>query len=965
MRMRNRIPRSEATNGRSARATAHAEGSEPGPRRAKAGAGVVRVHVLPGRERLKVAGLQRNPSLKRALEARLAVRQGVISVRANISTGSVVLEFDERRYRHGVLGLARRVVARLDTAEEVHARSWHSIDAGAALQHLRVVRESGLSPAEAGERCRHHGANLLPQPPSRSGASMFADQFRSLPVALLGGSAALALATGGLADALVIGAVVLINAAIGFFTERSAERVIHGLGRLAREHAQVLRGGLPMRIDPAEVAPGDLLFLAPGTVVTADARLLDCYELTVDESALTGESMPVAKRAEPVAPGVPLAERSSMVYRATTVTGGNGLAVAVATGRGTEVGRIHALVGETAPPETPLQKQLALLGRRLVVLSAPLCGAMFLLGVLRGQGVVPMLKTSTALFVAAIPEGLAAVATTILALGVRDLRRDGVLVRRLHAVEALGAVQTLCMDKTGTLTRNRMRAVELATAAGRLSVGAKLAATREEVRRLIALGVLCSDATRDAQGISGSATEGALLGLAGAAGLDFEALRRGRPKLETVHRTEARPWMVTVHDAGEASLVAVKGSPVEVLALCTRRFAGGVERELKRRERWALARENAAMARRGLRVLGFAYRLLGPAESFEAARPDKLVWCGFVGIADPLRADAAEAVAAMKRAGVTAAMITGDQRHTALAIGRELGFAAADVYARVSPAQKLQVVQALQRAGRVVAMTGDGINDGPALRCADVGIALGRSGAEIARSVADIVLEDDALSALLVALRQGRATYDNLRKSIHFLLATNLSEMELMLCCAALGVPAPLTPVQLLWLNLASDVFPALGLALEPPEPDVLARPPRDPSRPIAGRADAGRLALRGSLMAAGALAAHGAASLRSGAQSAGSTAFMSLTAAQLLHAFSARSEHHGIFNPGGLCRNPRLAQATGVSAALQAAAVLVPGLRSLLGVARLSAFDFAVAAAGAVAPFLANEALKVRSARR
>jgi Ca2+-transporting ATPase len=352
-------------------------------------------------------------------------------------------------------------------------------------------------------------------------------------------------------------------------------------------------------------------------------------------------------------------------------------------------------------------------------------------------------------------------------------------------------------------------------------------------------------------------------------------------------------------------------------------------------------------------------------QAFEATRPQGLVWAGLVGIADPLREGAVEAVAALKRAGVTTAMITGDQRHTALAIGRQLGLADGDVYARVSPARKLEIVQALQRAGRVVGMTGDGINDGPALRCADVGIALGGSGTEVARSVADIVLEDDALSALLVALRQGRTTYENLRKSIHFLLATNLSEMELMLCCAALGVPAPLTPVQLLWLNLASDVFPALGLALEPPEPDVLARPPRDPSRPIAGSADAGRLALQGSLMAMGTLAAYGAVSLRNGARAAGSTAFMSLTAAQLLHAFSARSARYGIFNPGGLRRNPRLVQATGVSAALQVAAVLVPGLRSLLGIARFSAFDFAIAAAGAVAPFLANEALKLRSTRR
>jgi Ca2+-transporting ATPase len=844
----------------------------------------------------------------------------------------------------------RRVVAHLNGGDDAREAAWHALDAATVLRALHVERAAGLAAAEASERRARAGANLLPQPPSRTRAAMFADQFRSLPVALLGGSAVLSVATGGLADALVIGAVVLINAAIGFFTERAADRVIHGLDRLRQDGARVLRDGLPLTLDPAEVVPGDLLFLAPGTVVAADARLVESYELMVDESALTGESLPVAKRTAALGKNTPLAERRSMVYRATTVTGGNALAVAVATGRATEAGRIHALLGETPAPDTPLQKQLAVLGRRLVALSAPLCGAMFLLGVLRGQGAVPMLKASTALFVAAIPEGLAAVATTLLALGVRDLRRHNVLVRRLHAVEALGAVQTLCMDKTGTLTLNRMRAVEVATAGGGVPVDGAFAAPTEELRRLLSLGVLCNDATIERETVSGSATEGALLALARDAGLDFEALRRERPKLETVHRTEGKPWMLTVHRAGEARLAAVKGNPADVLALCTRQFAGDTERELSEARAEAIRRQNAAMAARGLRVLGFAYRVLDAGRVAES-----LVWVGLVGIADPLREGAAEVIARLRRAGVETAMITGDQRPTALAIGRQLGLERSNVYARVSPAQKLTVVQDLQRAGRVVAMTGDGINDGPALRCADIGVALGRSGTEVARSVADVVLEDDELASLLVAIRHGRTTYDNLRKSIHFLLATNLSEIEVMLACSALGVAAPLTPVQLLWLNLVSDIFPALALAMEPPEPEVLARPPRDPAQPIAGRGDARRLALQGSLMAAATLAVHGA----------GGSAFMTLTGAQILHAFSARSARHGIFNPDGMSANPRLMQASALSLGLQAAAVFVPGLRRLLGVEPLSPFGVVASAAGAVAPFLANEALKLRSARR
>jgi Ca2+-transporting ATPase len=724
---------------------------------------VVAVHQSSGRERLKIAGLYRNAAMKEALEARLAARAGIVSVEANIFTGNVLVCYEACRYSRGVLTAVRRTLAHLDGAAAGNGGAetpWHQLEAHTVLSRLGVERSRGLSKRAAKARRAGCGANVLPASQKRSPAAIFAAQFRSLPVALLGGSAALTLATGGMADAVVIGAVVLINAAIGFFTERGTDRVIHGLGRVAPGRARLLRDGEPVELDPADVAPGDVLILAPGVAIAADARIVEAREPSVDESALTGESLPVAKSAAPVPAGSPLAERTGMVYRATTVTGGSGLAVAVATGRGTEVGRIQALLGETGTPDTPLQKQLAVLGRRLVAASAPACAATFVLGLLRGRGVLPMLKSSVALFVAAIPEGLSAVATTLLALGVRELRANNILVRRLNAVEALGAVQTLCLDKTGTLTLNRMKVVEVATAGRHFAIGdGGLDAAGEELRRLMSLAVLCSDARIERLNgiatLSGSATEGALLDLARGGRLDIDALRRLRPKLESAYRAEGRPYMATLHAAGAARLVAVKGSPADVLALCDSRCVDGVAVALTPAERERILERNAAMAGRGLRVLGFAYRELADGEPWNGAAPAHLVWVGLAAIADSLRPGAAEVVATLRRAGISTAMITGDQVRTAAAIGRQIGVA--DVYARVSPSEKLKIVQALQRAGRVVAMTGDGINDGPALRSADVGVAMGRSGTEVARSVADIVLENDELASIPVAVRHGRA----------------------------------------------------------------------------------------------------------------------------------------------------------------------------------------------------------------
>jgi Ca2+-transporting ATPase len=575
-------------------------------------------------------------------------------------------------------------------------------------------------------------------------------------------------------------------------------------------------------------------------------------------------------------------------------------------------------------------------------------------------------------------------------------------VRRLDAVETLGSVQVICLDKTGTLTLNRMSVMALHACRDRIRVGAQHMygqrgrvdpLQQPDLLKLLHVAVLCNEATVDGGNgqwlLNGSATESALVEMALRFGVDVSALRARHPRLDVQYRADGRNWMATLHDgpAGER-LLAVKGSPAEVLALCSWHVCDGAVQPLDEEQRELLLRENERMAGEALRVLGFAY---GPRDAGAGLDARPLVWLGLAGMADPVRDGVADLIALFHRAGIRTVMITGDQSATAYAIGRELDLSGAahldildstqlqrlepavlsalaqrvDVFSRVSPAHKLQIVQGLQRAGKVVAMTGDGINDGPALKAADIGVAMGSSGTDVARSVADVVLADDDLRTMIVAVREGRTIYNNIRKSVHFLTATNLSEIGAMFTAIAAGLGQPLNTMQLLWINLLTDVFPALALSVEPPEPDVLLRPPRDPTEPIIGRRELKRYGFEAGLMTLGSLSAYGYGVMRYGlGPRAGTLAFNSLVAAQLLHAHSCRSDRFSIFHRGGRPPNRWLHLAAGGSAALQALTLIVPGLRTLLGTAAVSPLDLAVAAAGAAAPFLLSEVTKDRGAR-
>jgi Ca2+-transporting ATPase len=980
---------------------------------------VVPVHAyVPGRVRWRVHGLQDDLALKTALEASLHELPGVHSASASVETGNLLTLFDPAvshdRIRSRIAAVVRGDVA--PPPGTAAGPDWHARPASALVAALGTSETQGLTAAAARERLAECGANALPPPPSRSSVAIFLDQFQTLPAGFLVAAGAFSLATGGLVEAAAILAVVGFNGVLGTVIEGRSERTIRSLEAAAHEPAHVVRDAEPAEIAAEAVVPGDLITLVRGTVIPADARVLSARDLRVGEAMLTGESLPVAKRAEPVAATAALADRASMVYRGTAVTGGSGTAIVVATGPRTEMGRIQRLVGDAATPQTPMQRQLDQLGRQLVWASLAACGAVMGLGALRGVALFQIVRSAVSLAVAAIPEGLPMVATTTLALGIEDMRKRGVLVRRLDAVESLASVGVVCFDKTGTLTLNRMRVTELASGGRRFVAepdGALLGAGGHRVAVetdpnlddplawLLRVSVLCSDAgleERAGQLVpTGSGTESALVRLALDAGLDGAALREAYPRLAVRHRTAGYPFMVTAHRPldGDDALIVAKGSPAEVLDLCAWELRDGARRPLTARRRAAIARVNNAMASDALRVLGFAFGR-APFEAILVETGDNgalavagLTWVGLAGMTDPVRPGMASLMRTLQAAGLRTVMITGDQVATAQAIAKQLGLAGdgvaevidmagierlsdhelaaaarrAHVFARVSPAQKLLLVRALQASGERVAMTGDGINDSPALKAADVGFAMGgEASSGAAREVADVVLQTDDVAALAVAVERGRTTYVNVRKSIRYLLGTNLSEILVVLGGTIAGFGEPLTAMQLLWINLVGDVLPGLGLAFEPPEPGLMQRPPNDAKVAIIDRRELGQLSAQGGVIAAGSLAALGWGTLRHGAgPEARTMAFGSLVTAQILHALTARSDRHGLWagGPGALQPNPPLSKLLLASATLQAIGLLVPSVRGVLGVVPLGPLDLAATAAGGILPYIANEALK------
>jgi magnesium-transporting ATPase (P-type) len=773
--------------------------------------------------------------------------------------------------------------------------AFHALAAEAALERLGSS-PGGLDPGEAARRLAAHGPNRLPEARRRSAAARLLDQFRGLLIQVLMGAAAISLLLGHGLDATVIMAVVLLNSVVGFVQEGKAEQALAAIRALIAPRASVLRAGRRETVPAEDLVPGDVLVLEPGDKVPADARLLRTRALRVQEAALTGESVPSEKAADPVAPDAPLGDRGCMAYAGTLVVAGQGTAVVAATGADTELGRIGAQLAEEHRLETPLLRQMARFARTLTFVVLGVAAVAFVVGTfVQGRPAADTFMAMVSLAVAAIPEGLPTILTVTLAIGVQRMARRNAVVRRLPAVEALGAVSVICTDKTGTLTRNEMTAASLALEGRTLSVGGVGYAPRggfeadgvaldpsDEPRLDLAarVALLCNDAALAREGdewtVRGDPLEGALISFAMKAGLDPGYEAEARPRADVVPFDPAHRFMATLHhDHQGHGVVLLKGAPEQVLAACDRVEGADGDAAL---DRAAWLDRVERLAAEGQRVVALARKPADAGrrtlEMDDALSGFALV--GLVGLIDPPREEAVRAVAACRQAGIRVKMITGDHAATAMAIGRMVGLEAAgealtgadidamddaalarraaevDVFARTSPAHKVRLVEALRAAGLSVAMTGDGVNDALALKRADVGVAMGRGGTEAAKEASELVLMDDDFASVAAAVREGRVVYDNLRKAVVFLLPINGGESLSVLAAILLGATLPISPLQVLWVNMVSSVALALTLAFEPAEPDVMRRPPRPRDASILDRFLGWRIVFVSLLFSAG-----------------------------------------------------------------------------------------------------------------
>ena len=878
----------------------------------------------------------------------------------------------------------------------------HARPAAEILENLGVEGAAGLDAEEVERRQREHGPNRLREASTRSALRILLDQFASVVILVLVVAAVLAAATRKWPEAAALLAVLAVNAGIGFLSEWRARRSMQALRVLGEPACRVRRGGGTQEIPVAELVPGDLVELGPEEVVPADLRLLAGEQLLLSEAALTGESVPVAKVPDPVAADAPLAERSCMLFKGTTVVEGRGEGIVVATGSHTEIGRIAELTEEAEAAETPLEKRLDQLGRRLAWLTLFVAAAVAVSGLLAGKPTLLMLETAVALGVAAVPEGLPIVATLALARGMWLMARREALIRRLSAVETLGATRIIFTDKTGTLTQNRMQLRRVMTPEGEHTLGHEREPGRQEpggelLERSLELGALCSNAElatgKSSQG-RGDPTELALLEAASRQGLDREALLQEKPELREVAFDPKVKMMATFHESSHEGIeVAVKGAAHEVLAVCDREARAqdaDVSLDEQTRRRWEEHAEQ--LASQGLRVLAVADKIAADSDE-EPYRGLRLV--GLLGLLDPPREGVREALEACRAAGVEVVVVTGDQPETARAIAAEVGVGPAEelqvmhgrelpeagesldpelrrrmletrVFARLGPGQKLALVRAWQEEGETVAMTGDGVNDAPALRKADIGIAMGGRGTDAARQVSDMVLRDDAFSSIVAAVEQGRIIFGNIRKSAMFMLCTNVAEIIAVAVASFLAIPLPLRPLQILYLNVLTDVFPALALGVGPGGSEVMRRPPREPTESILARAHWMAIGGWGSLIAVCVLAALLLARHALGLETlaAVTVSFLTLGFAKLWFVFNLRDPGSRLFE-SDVFRNPWVWGSLALCSGLLTAGVLLPGLSDVLETRVPDTRSAALILALSLVPAVVGQGLRAVQAHR
>lgn len=885
------------------------------------------------------------------------------------------------------------------------SNDWHALPADLAAQQLDSP-EMGLSEPLAAQRLHQHGRNELATAKPRHPLMRLLRQFHNLLLYLMTAAGLITALLGHWTDAGVLWAAVLVNALIGFVQEGKAENALSAIRGMLAPRATVVRDGQRRLIDAADLVPGDRVIVSSGDRIPADLRLLRARELRIDEASLTGESLPAEKSADPVAPDTPLGDRSSMAYSGTLVVSGQGVGVVAATGLNTEIGRITRLISGIQTVSTPLIRKINGFSFRLAVVILLIAVATFAFGVLlRGYALTDMFLMVVALVASAIPEGLPAIMTIILALGVQRMARHRAIIRRLPAVETLGSVTVICSDKTGTLTRNEMTVQLLVTAAGGYQAtgvgyapqgrieptsGASQADPSRAPDLLAALqaGMLCNDSTLerrdDGWHIVGDPTEGALLVLGAKAGLQLPELAAQWPRLDSIPFESENRYMATHHrDADGREWILVKGAPERVLSMCRWQSEEGTLSDLDVDYWRRMANDIAA---RGLRLLALARKVAAPRSGLLSAEDmeDGFVMLALAGIIDPPRSEAVAAVAQCHGAGIRVKMITGDHADTARAIGAQLGIGVGkpavtgaeiavlddaglqrvvtevDIFARASPEHKLRLVQALQHNGNIVAMTGDGVNDAPALKRADVGVAMGLKGTDAAREASDMTLADDNFATIAAAVREGRAVYDNLRKFILFMLPTNGGEALVVIAALLLGFTLPLTAAQVLWINMVTAGALGIALAFEPPERNIMARPPRPPQEPLFTRFFVWRLIFVSLLMAAAALALF-LYKLESGAgiEVARTMVVNTIVLCEVVYLMNSRRLREGVLNREGMVGNPYVPLTMAVCLALQLAYVYWPPLHGIFGSAALTAGEWMLTLVAALVLFFSVEAEK------
>jgi magnesium-transporting ATPase (P-type) len=893
------------------------------------------------------------------------------------------------------------------------AVAWHSLPADEALQR-HDSSPDGLSTEEAARRLAGFGPNLLPEPPRRSAWLRLASQFNNVLIYVLLGAALVTAALGEWADTSVIVGVVLINALIGFVQEGKAERALEAISGMLSHRAIALRDGHKADLLAEELVPGDIVLLQAGDLVPADLRLLKCRNLQVEEAVLTGESVAVEKIVEPVAPEAALGDRSSMAWSGTLVATGTASGLVIATGGATEIGRISALLARVQTLATPLTRQLERFGKRLSLVIGAVALLTLVFGrLVHGYDLHHMFLAAVGLAVAAIPEGLPAIITITLAIGVQRMAARNAIIRRLPAVETLGSVSVICSDKTGTLTRNEMTVSRVALGErdysitgvgydphGALRLGELEPdySTDRVLMELCRAALLCNDAEFiDHAGqatLQGDPTEGALLVLAMKAGLDPARVRASHPRDDAIPFESERRYMATLnHDHQGNRYICVKGAPEQVLSMCRQVATDGPPAPLESAP-W-LARAHA-LASQGLRVLALATRAPPPDGSQLSVGEveGRLTLLGLVGMIDQPREEAIRAVAQCQQAGIRVKMITGDHLATACAVGAAMGIGdgerallgeqlqglssdelrrvaiESDVFARASPEHKLRLVEALQAEGLVVAMTGDGVNDAPALKRADVGVAMGRGGTEVARQAAEMVLSDDNFASIEHAVEEGRTVYDNIRKAILFILPTNAAEGMMILLAVVLGRSLPITPLQILWVNMVTAVTLALALAFEPAEKDLMQRPPRHPDEPLLSRFLVWRVGFVAAIVVAGTFGLFIEA--RAAGYSIEEARTLAVNTLVMFEAFYLLNVRHILapaLNLGGLFGNRMAVAAVATVTGLQLLMTYAPSMNALFGTAPLDLDDWllVIAVAATVVPLVELEKfiLRRRALRR